>query len=132
MDARPKENQKQAYAQVGGSSSLWLCTVLFPAQVFLLLSSVARRQYLQQVMLNWQSCGCLLWILSQILGWSEHMPSWSHLPHSYHPGSTGERGHCCHLSLGWTFECPWQNSNRAEFKCGLDVWILPDGPGLLL
>lgn len=53
MDARPKEKQKQAYAQVGGSSSLWLCTVLFPAQVFLLLSSVARRlEYLQQVMLN--------------------------------------------------------------------------------
>lgn len=35
MDARPKENQKQAYAQVGGSSSLWLDTMLFPAQVFL-------------------------------------------------------------------------------------------------
>lgn len=35
MDARPKENKKQAYAQVGGSSSLWLDTMLFPAQVFL-------------------------------------------------------------------------------------------------
>lgn len=45
-------------------------------------------------------------------------------PHSYHPGSTRERGHCCHLSLGWTFECSWQNSNRAEFNCRLDVWIL--------
>lgn len=35
MGARAKENQKQAYAQVGGSSSLWLGTMLFPAQVFL-------------------------------------------------------------------------------------------------